>query len=126
MTARGDRAEAMTYFRQVLDSDVVDIQGGTTAEGIHLAAMAGSIDLLQRCFTGLELRRDRIVVGPLWPESLGRLTFPFRYRGHRLRLSVRGRSATLGAEPGDVPPVVVECRGAEQTLVAGGTVHFSH
>ncbi|KKF01794.1 trehalose-phosphatase [Mycolicibacterium obuense] len=126
VTARGDRAEAMTYFRQVLDSDVVDIQGGTTAEGIHLAAMAGSIDLLQRCFTGLELRRDRIVVGPLWPESLGRLTFPFRYRGHRLRLSVRGRSATLGAEPGDVPPVVVECRGAEQTLVAGGTVHFSH
>ncbi|MHA0286253.1 trehalose-phosphatase [Mycobacterium sp. C3-094] len=125
VTARGDRAEAMTYFRQVLDSDVVDIQGGTTAEGIHLAAMAGTIDLLQRCFTGLELRRDRVVVGPLWPESLGDLAFPFRYRGHRLRLSVRGRSATLSAEPGDVSPVVVECRGAEQTLVAGGTVHFS-
>ncbi|WP_412093775.1 glycosyl hydrolase family 65 protein [Mycolicibacterium iranicum] len=74
---------------------------------------------------GLELRDDRIVIGPLWPESLGGLAFPFRYRGHRLRLSVRGRGATLSAEPGDAPPVQVECRGAQQTLVAGGTVRFS-
>ena len=54
--ARGNRDRAMRYFQQVLMSDVADIQGGTTAEGIHIAAMAGSIDLLQRCFTGLETR----------------------------------------------------------------------
>lgn len=57
--ARGNRHLAMQYFAQALASDVEDIQRGTTAEGIHLAAMAGSIDLLQRCFTGLELRTDR-------------------------------------------------------------------
>ena len=124
--ARGDRHRAMQYFEQAMSSDIVDIQRGTTAEGIHLAAMAGSIDLLQRCFTGLEIRRDRIVLGPLWPKSLGELTFTLRYRGHRLRLSVIGRSATLSAEPGDAPPVVVECRGETQTLCAGGSVEFSH
>ncbi|VEG56550.1 trehalose 6-phosphatase [Mycolicibacterium aurum] len=125
VTARGNRTEAMRYFTQALASDVVDIQRGTTAEGIHLAAMAGSTDLLQRCFTGLEIRRDRIVVGPLWPESLGELAFPFRYRGHRLQLRVIGRSATLSAEPSDAPPVTVECRGQCRTLVAGGTVEFT-
>lgn len=123
--ARGNRRQAMHYFRQVMASDVVDIQRGTTAEGIHLAAMAGSIDLLQRCFTGLELRRDRIVVGPLWPEPLGRLAYTFRYRGHRLRLTVSGRSSTLSAEPSDASPVLVECRGQSQNLVAGGTVEFT-
>lgn len=122
--ARGNRHQAMSYFGQALASDIVDIQRGTTAEGIHLAAMAGSIDLLQRCFTGLELRRDRIVVGPLWPKSLGKLEFTFRYRGHRLRLSVVGRSATLQAEHGDARPVLVECRGETQALPAGGTVEF--
>jgi trehalose/maltose hydrolase-like predicted phosphorylase len=122
--ARGNRHQAMEYFGQALASDIVDIQHGTTAEGIHLAAMAGSIDLLQRCFTGLEIRRDRIVLGPLWPKSLGCLEFTFRYRGHRLRLAVIGRSATLNAEPGDAAPVVVECRGKTQTLCAGGTVEF--
>ncbi|MDX1886005.1 trehalose-phosphatase [Mycolicibacterium sp. 120270] len=123
--ARGNRHQAMKYFEQALASDIGDIQGGTTAEGIHLAAMAGCIDLVQRCFTGLEIRRDRIVVGPLWPKSLGQLAFTFRYRGHRLRLSVIGRSATLSAEPGDAAPVLVECRGETQTLQAGGTAQFA-
>ena len=86
--------------------------------------MAGTLDLVQRCYTGLELRRDRIMLGPLWPKSLGRLEFTFRYRGHRLRLRVIGRDATLSAEPGDAPPVLVECRGETRTLVAGGTVRI--
>ncbi len=123
--ARGNRHQAMEYFAQALASDIVDIQRGTTAEGIHLAAMAGSIDLLQRCFTGLEIRSDRIVVGPLWPKSLGPLEFTFRYRGHRLRLQVAGRGATLRAEPGDAAPVTVECRGETQVLNAGASVSFS-
>lgn len=123
--ARGNRHQAMEYFAQALASDIVDIQRGTTAEGIHLAAMAGSIDLLQRCFTGLEIRSDRIVIGPLWPKSLGPLEFTFRYRGHRLRLQVAGRGATLRAEPGDAAPVTVECRGEIQVLDAGAAVSFS-
>ena len=106
----------MHYFEEALASDVVDIQRGTTAEGIHLAAMAGSIDLLQRCFTGLEIRRDRIVVGPLWPKTLGNLEFTLRYRGHRMRIRVSGRCAAISAEPGDAPPVIVECRGRTQRL----------
>ncbi len=124
--ARGNRHQAMRYFGQALASDIVDIQRGTTAEGIHLAAMAGSIDLLQRCFTGLEIRRDRIVLGPMWPKSLGKLEFTFRYRGHRLHLGVVGRSATLSAEASDAAPVVVECRGETQALAAGGTVAFNN
>src|SRR5271163_4257414 len=69
--ARANRHMAMEYFEQVLNSDIADIQGGTTSEGIHLAAMAGSVDLLQRCFTGIETRDDRLILGPQWPETLG-------------------------------------------------------
>jgi Glycosyl hydrolase family 65, C-terminal domain len=75
--------------------------------------------------TGLEMRRERIVLGPLWPESAGKLEFSLRYRGHRLRLSVTGRSATLSAEPADAPSLVVECRGRVQILSAGSTVEFA-
>ena len=62
----------MRYFQQVLMSDVADIRGGTTAEGIHIAAMAGSIDLLQRCFTGLETRGDRLILNPMCRKALAR------------------------------------------------------
>ena len=45
-------------------SDVGDIQGGTTREGIHLGAMAGTVDLLQRAYLGLELRDDVLCLNP--------------------------------------------------------------
>jgi trehalose/maltose hydrolase-like predicted phosphorylase len=54
---RANRDQAFDHLTRLLRSDTADIQGGTTAEGVHLAAMAGSVDLLQRCFTGLEATR---------------------------------------------------------------------
>jgi alpha,alpha-trehalase len=123
--ARADRHHAMRYFVQVLGSDIADIQGGTTSEGIHLAAMAGSVDLLQRCFTGLETRDDRLVLGPHWPESLGPIEFPFVYRGHRLHLRVSGRTGDLTSEGGNVGPIVVECRGRVQHLLPGHTIEVA-
>jgi trehalose/maltose hydrolase-like predicted phosphorylase len=42
-------------FREALESDICDIQGGTTHEGIHLGAMAGTVDIVQQ---GLQRIRD--------------------------------------------------------------------
>ncbi|MCV7053267.1 trehalose-phosphatase [Mycobacterium heidelbergense] len=123
--ARANRHLAMEYFQQVLDSDITDIQGGTTAEGIHLAAMAGSVDLLQRCFTGLETRDDRLIVGPHWPEALGPIEFPLVYRGQRLHLRVSGRAGALTSEAGNAAPITVECRGRVQRLPPGRTIEVA-
>ena len=68
-------------------SDILDIQGGTTAEGIHLGAMAGTVDLIQRCYTGLETRGDELVLNPLLPTELESLRFTLRYRGHNIELA---------------------------------------
>jgi len=122
--ARGDRERAMRYFQQVLVSDIADIQGGTTAEGIHIAAMAGSIDLLQRCFTGLETRSDRLILNPMWPESLGPLRMPIHYRGYRLHLTIIGRSVEISIDPIDHRPIDIECHGRVQTLTPGTSVRF--
>ena len=105
--ARANRDRAMEFFAHVLKADVADIQGGTTMEGIHLAAMAGSVDLVQRCFTGLETRANRIVLSPNWPESLGALGFPIHYRGLHLHVRVSGRGAEVSVDPRDVSPVTI-------------------
>ncbi len=123
--ARGNRDRAMRYFQQVLLSDVLDIQGGTTAEGIHIAAMAGSVDLLQRCFTGLETRADRLILNPMWPESLGALRMPIYYRGNRMHLTIIGRTAELSIDPADHPPVEIECHGRVATLTPGTSLRFN-
>lgn len=122
--ARANRDRALEFFRDVLKSDVADIQGGTTSEGVHLAAMAGSVDLMQRCFTGLETRSNRIVLSPYWPESIGALGFPIHYRGHHLYIRVSGLGAEVSVSPRDLPPVTVECRGRVEHVAPGRMVRF--
>ena len=80
--ARGDRRRAWDYFLRALESDIADVQGGTTGEGIHLGAMAGTVDLLQRGFTGLETREDVLGFDPYLPDALHGMRFRMRYRRH--------------------------------------------
>ncbi|ORU99465.1 haloacid dehalogenase [Mycobacterium bohemicum] len=123
--ARANRDRAMEFFQEVLNSDVTDIQGGTTSEGIHLAAMAGSVDLMQRCFTGLETRGGRIILDPHWPENLGELAIPIHYRGLHLHLRVSGRGVIISVDPRGAGEIDVECRGQVKRLTPGGTVRFA-
>jgi alpha,alpha-trehalase len=122
--ARANRDRAMELFQQVLASDIGDIQGGTTSEGIHLAAMAGSIDLMQRCFTGMETRGGRIILDPHWPETLGELAVPIHYRGLHLHLRVSGRGVIISADPRGAGGIDVECHGRVVHLMPGTTVRF--
>ena len=123
--ARSHPERALEFYQQALISDVADVQGGTTREGIHMAAMAGTVDLLQRCFTGLALRGGRLVLDPAWPASLGALTFSIQYRGVPLMISVSTSAVAVAAGPGMRRPVEVECRGEVVTLVAGATAEFA-
>lgn len=123
--ARSRRDQAMKFFEEVLRSDIDDIQGGTTAEGIHLAAMAGSVDLVQRCFTGLEVSSGTLKLSPHWPESLGVLQFSIQYRGHHLYLRLAENHVEVTAGSGDAAPITVDCHGRTAELAAGGSVRFS-
>ncbi|CAA0094040.1 putative glycosyl hydrolase [Mycolicibacterium vanbaalenii] len=122
--ARANRDRALEFFQLALKSDVSDIQGGTTSEGVHLAAMAGTVDLMQRCFTGLETRSDRLILSPYWPESLGVLAIPIHYRGLHLHLRVSGKGVIISVDPRHAAGIEVECRGRVVELMPGTTVRF--
>lgn len=81
--ARSDRARSWRFFAEALTSDIKDVQHGTTAEGIHLGAMAGTLDLVQRCYLGLEVRGDGLRVNPLLPDGLGTVSLALQVRGTR-------------------------------------------
>ncbi|MEU9166667.1 glycosyl hydrolase family 65 protein [Streptomyces sp. NPDC048420] len=87
--ARARRAESWTYCQEALRGDIADLQGGTTGEGIHLGAMAGTLDLVQRGLTGLETRSGALWLDPVPLPELSSYGFCLRYQGHwgvRLRL----------------------------------------
>ncbi len=122
--ARANRTQAFDEFVDALRSDVADVQGGTTAEGIHLAAMAGTIDVLQRCFAGVETRDDVLYLNPFWPERLGKLEFSVLYRDHVITLTVVDHTVVVHSGPGKLPPVRVGCHGQVRELSAGQTLEF--
>ena len=41
-----DPASSWRRFVEALESDLGDVQGGTTKEGIHMGVMSGTLDLL--------------------------------------------------------------------------------
>jgi Glycosyl hydrolase family 65 central catalytic domain/Glycosyl hydrolase family 65, C-terminal domain len=104
VVARADRPRALRYFAEALQSDVSDIQQGTTAEGIHLGAMAGTVDLVQRMMTGIEVCGGVLRIDPRLPLEVRRLAMQIRYRGHTLDLQLtRDSLAIHGRERGAQP-----------------------
>ncbi|MGK4585757.1 glycoside hydrolase family 65 protein [Kitasatospora sp. HPMI-4] len=123
---RSDRRAAWHHFRDALTADLRDVQGGTTAEGVHLGAMAGAVDLLQRCYTGLEIRADALWIDPHLPSALGHLALDLRYRGHwGLALSLDQRQITVGLRESDRKPVQVRFRDSPFTIRPGESHRFT-
>ena len=123
--ARSDRTRSWEFFLEALESDVSDIQGGTTAEGIHLGAMVGTLDLLQRCYTGLVIREDVLWLNPQLPTGLRRLAFTVLYRGQLVELEFEDESVTLTSQTSRGAPISVGIQGTVTELQAGGRLELS-
>jgi alpha,alpha-trehalase len=118
--ARLDRRRSWELFLQALRSDIADIQGGTTHEGIHLGAMAGTVDLIQRCYGGVEARGGVLWLDPALPDELPTLRFLLHYRGHRVDVVVARDRLQVGVLPALAPPIRVGFDG-EVVELGGGT-----
>ena len=120
---RADRERSWKFFSEALESDLLDTQGGTTAEGVHLGAMAGTVDLVQRAYTGIETRDEVLWLRPSLPEGLTRLRFRVRYRRHwGLEIEITRDRVRISARPADVYPIRVGIEDEIVELAAGATV----
>lgn len=122
--ARSDRDRSWGFFRRALESDISDIQGGTTPEGIHLGAMAGTIDLIQRAYSGLEAREGVLRFNPSLPEDLGRVDFNLQYRRCWLNVTLDRRHLTVASLPSAAMPIQVAVKDDVRELEAGSKVVF--
>ena len=119
--ARSDRPRAMDFFAAALQSDVSDVQQGTTAEGVHLGAMAGTVDQVQRVSTGIEVRGDVLWLNPELPREMERLDMRIRYRGHSLDLRLTRDALTVRGRDGAAPPISLCVNGKVYEFVSGAT-----
>jgi len=95
-----DKEDSWVNFETLLISDFEDIQGGTTPEGVHLGAMAGSLDLIQRNFAGLEVGEDALWINPKLPPNLSKITMRIKYRQHWILIALNQEKLTISFEEG--------------------------
>jgi trehalose/maltose hydrolase-like predicted phosphorylase len=104
-----DPESSWERFLVALRSDVDDIQGGTTKEGIHLGVMAGTLDIMQRCYAGSQIRGEVLYFDPRLPSGLGGLSFPMQFRQTPILVTLSGDRLTLAVHP----------EGVSRTIRAG-------
>jgi alpha,alpha-trehalase len=120
--ARSDRLRSWELFTAALESDVGDIQGGTTPEGIHLGAMAGTVDLVQRCYSGLNVGSGALLLNPSVPAQLGAMEFPLLYRSRWLEVRLEGDHARVTVPSDGADQVTAQIGDRVADLAPGETL----
>jgi trehalose/maltose hydrolase-like predicted phosphorylase len=93
-----DPQSSWERYMVALESDIGDVQGGTTQEGIHMGVMAGTLDLIQRGYMGSEIRDGVLYFDPKPVGNLDGLSFPMRFRGVPLEIKLEGDKLTVAAQ----------------------------
>src|SRR5215203_2958461 len=96
-----DPESSWERYMVALESDVGDVQGGTTQEGIHMGVMAGTLDLIQRGYLGTDIRNGVLQFDPKPVGNLDGLSFPMQFRGTPLEVELDGGMLTVAAQSDD-------------------------
>ncbi|MGH3471048.1 MAG: glycosyl hydrolase family 65 protein, partial [Nocardioidaceae bacterium] len=120
-----DPQSSWERFLIALGSDVDDVQGGTTREGIHVGVMCGTLDVVQRAYTGAHVRDGVLRFDPRLPARLECVSFPMLFRQCPLRVTLRvdGLTVAVGAE-GVSRPLRVAVGGDVRELRPGEQAVF--
>ncbi len=120
-----DPESSWDAFLVALESDVGDVQGGTTKEGIHMGVMAGTLDLVQRSYAGVAVRDGILYFEPRLPARLQGLSFPLQFQQASLMVTFAGQRLELASHPeGGSEPIRVQCGEEMRELRAGERCTF--
>lgn len=114
-----DKAESWDMWRKSMAPDLDPAHAGGTAEGLHLGAMAASLDTLQRRFLGLMIDAHGLRLEPELPDELPPLRFTFMFRGDRYELRWDGTAVAISACERNVEPLVCSTRGKRIVIPPG-------
>ena len=107
------------FYQRVLNTDLDQLKGESVAEGIHLGAMGGSIDILQRRYLGVNVCRDALTISPCLPPQLCAVQLALRYRGQLLRIEHADGRLRVRADASNRMPLTLLFRGARLPLAPG-------
>ncbi len=86
--------------------------------------MAGTVDIIQRAYTGIETRGGVLYFNPYLPEGLHSLHFDIRYRKNWLDVKISDSSLSLTSRPGPAGPIRIGFREKIHELRPGNILEL--
>ena len=88
---------AWELYLEALKSDFSDIQGGTTAEGIHMGVMAGTVIMTLTSYAGLYFHSDTVSINPSLPKHWKSLRFNCTFKGIGYKFNISKNAVIIEA-----------------------------
>ncbi len=117
-----DQDLAWELYQEALYSDYRDIQGGTTAEGIHAGVMAATLFIPLTTFAGLDIRKAMISFEPNLPAAWNAITFNLTIRG--IHLHVTATKTALQVTADQATTIEVNSQPIELTANKQATINY--
>ncbi len=87
----GNKRLGYDLYMDALKSDFKDIQGGTTAEGIHTGVMAGTVFIAITTFGGINLKNEILHVNPKLPLDWEKMSFALTFKNIKYNFEITGK-----------------------------------
>ena len=113
----GNQDMAWKLYQEALYSDYQDIQGGTTAEGIHAGVMAATIYITLSTFAGIDIRESRLHVCPNLPEKWDSIKFNIDVNNINYQFEITANNCKITASQ----DTVIDFMNQECQLLANET-----
>ncbi len=91
----GNKKHSWKLYKEALASDYVDIQGGTTGEGIHAGVMGGTILAVIFTYGGINLRSDVVKINPDLPRVWEYIEFKFNYKQKKYAVKISNETIDI-------------------------------
>ncbi len=94
----GDDELSWKLYSNALSSDYNDIQGGTTAEGIHAGVMAGTVMIAISTYAGVDFRGDMLSIEPTLPKQWKHMKFRLKFKNVQYTITVTPNNVAIFAD----------------------------
>lgn len=94
----GETNTAWKLFYEALTSDYYDIQGGTTAEGIHLGVMGATLNVVTSFFAGVDYRGNLLEITPNVPKQWQKISFKMIFKGINFEFEISANDISIAVD----------------------------
>ncbi len=117
---------AWKLYMEALSSDYVDIQGGTTGEGIHAGVMGSTLLYVIRSVAGIRFNSDTLRIDPRLPERWKKIGFGFAFRKKYYTFEIFSEKISISVDSSDDQPVEFVLSGKVYRLKPGEKVEVGY